>query len=115
MHFPPVSSYFLVLRSRHPRSLLFSQILPICVQNELLTAMVMRSSICWDITPYSLVIVSQSFRGKYRLHLLFAVCFMLVSSLAYSATLKMGIICSSETSSKFHWIKLHTRTKNRQN
>lgn len=115
MHFPPVSIYFLVLRSRHLPSALFSQILPIWVQIEVLTEAVMRSSISWDITPCTLVIVNQHSRGKYPLHLLFAVCFMLVSSLAYSATLKMRRICSSETSYKFHRIKLYTHTKNRQN
>jgi hypothetical protein len=39
-----------------------------------------------------------------------AACFMLVSYLSYSLTLKMGAICSSETSVDFHrTTQLYTR------
>jgi hypothetical protein len=36
---------------------------------EVLTAVVMKSTIFWDITPCSLLIVNQHFRGTFRLHL----------------------------------------------
>jgi hypothetical protein len=36
---------------------------------EVLTAVVMKSSIFWDITPCSLLKVNRSFGGTYRLHL----------------------------------------------
>jgi hypothetical protein len=39
-----------------------------CVGTEILTAMVMKSSAYWDITPCSSVIVNQRFGGTYHLH-----------------------------------------------
>jgi hypothetical protein len=33
----------------------------------------------------------------------FAACFMIISCLAYSSTLKMEAVCSSETSVDLHW------------
>jgi hypothetical protein len=40
--------------------------------------------------------VHRRFEGSYCLHLLLDACFMLVSCVAYSSTLKMATICSSE-------------------
>jgi hypothetical protein len=65
---------------------------------EVLTAVTMKNSIFWDITPHSPVKVDRRFGGTYCLRLqgrrvsearnqhkdLFAVCFILVSCLAYS-------------------------------
>jgi hypothetical protein len=61
-----------------------------------------RSALC-DVTPRSLLKINQSFGGACRLHLrgLLATCFMLVSCLAYSSTLKMEARCFSETSVDF--------------
>jgi hypothetical protein len=71
---------------------------------EVLTLVVIKSSVFCDITPYSPLKVNRSFWEKCRLHLqqvasrtLLATCFTLVSCLAYSSTLKMEAICSSET------------------
>jgi hypothetical protein len=75
--------------------------------------MVMKSTILWDITPCSPLKVSRHFGGTYRLHLQsrrisrgrnqhqVAPTFTLVSCSAYSSTLKMEAICSSETSVYF--------------
>jgi hypothetical protein len=81
---------------------------------EVLTAVVMMCTIFWDITPCSQFKVSRSFGRTYRLHVqgrrisratnvkagdkqsrLLATCS------AYSSTLKMEAICSSETSADF--------------
>jgi hypothetical protein len=56
----------------------------------------MKSTIFWDITSCSPLNVNRQFRGTYRLHLQPA--FTLVSCSAFSFTLKMEVICSSETS-----------------
>jgi hypothetical protein len=57
--------------------------------------MVVKSFIFLDITPCSLLKVDS--------RALLATCFMLVSVLAYSATLKMEVTCSSKTSVDFWW------------
>jgi hypothetical protein len=65
------------------------------------TAVLMKSSIFWDITPYSPLKVNLHFGGTYRLHIsvaLLATCLTLVSCLAYSSTLKMEATYASETS-----------------
>jgi hypothetical protein len=49
----------------------------------------MKSSTFWDITPCSPLKVNQRFGGTYRS--------------AYSSTLKMEAICSSETFAEFQW------------
>jgi hypothetical protein len=75
------------------------------------TAVVIKNSIFWDITPCSLLKFIQYFGGICGLHLkgwrlrvaLLAACFMLVSCLAYSSTLKMAAICSNETSVEYQW------------
>jgi hypothetical protein len=75
---------------------------------EVLTAVVMETSIFWDITPCSPLNVNRRFGRTYRLHLqgrriseatnqrkaLLASCFMPVYCLAYSSTLKMKATCS---------------------
>jgi hypothetical protein len=79
---------------------------------EVLTAVVMKNTIFWDITPCSPLSVNR-FGGIYRLHLpcrrirrarlqsesswKAELCFTLVSCSAYSSTLKIEAICSSET------------------
>jgi hypothetical protein len=75
---------------------------------EVFTPVVMKSFIFWDITPCSLLKVNRRFGGKCHLRLqgrrisqaraLLAICFTLVSGLAYSSTLKMEATCYSETS-----------------
>jgi hypothetical protein len=70
---------------------------------EVLTAVVMKSNIFWDITPCSPLQVNRHFGGTYRLHLFcLPSAFTLVSCSAYSSTLKIEAICSSETSVHFH-------------
>jgi hypothetical protein len=63
------------------------------VGSEVLTAVVMESSIFWDITPCSPL--------KVRARLCLPPAFTPVSCLAYSSTLKMEAKCSSETSVDF--------------
>jgi hypothetical protein len=58
-----------------------------CVRFEVLTAMVMKSTIFWDTTPCSRALLPTAFR--------------LVFCSAYSSALKMEAICSSETSVDF--------------
>jgi hypothetical protein len=90
---------------------------------EVHTAVVMKSSVLWDETPCGPLKGNQCFRGICLLHLqgrrisqaknrleagskqnvLFATCFTLLSCMAYSLTLKMEEICSSETSVDFQW------------
>jgi hypothetical protein len=82
---------------------------------EVLTAVAMKSIIFWDITPCSPLKVNRLLGGSYRLHLqgrrisrarnqresCSSPAFTPVSFLAYSSTLKMEAICSSETSVDF--------------
>jgi hypothetical protein len=75
-----------------------------------------KSSIFWDITPFSLLKVNQRFGGACRLHVQDQIisqardqqaaskavtCFGLASCLAYSSTVKMEAALSSETSVDF--------------
>jgi hypothetical protein len=78
-----------------------------------LTAVVMKSIIFWDITPCSPMKVNRRSGGTYRLHLQgrriswaktqqsLAPAFTLVSCSAYSSSLKTEAICFSETSVDF--------------
>jgi hypothetical protein len=70
---------------------------------EVLTAVVMKSSIFWDITSCSPLKVNRRFGGTYRLHLheYVLTAFRLISFSAYNSTLRMEAICSSETSVDF--------------
>jgi hypothetical protein len=80
---------------------------------EVLTAVVMKSTIFWDIKPCSPLKVNRRFWRTYRLHfqgqriglarnqLYFPPDFTLVSCSAYSSTLKMEAICSSEATVDF--------------
>jgi hypothetical protein len=61
---------------------------------EVSTAVVMKSIIFWDMTPCSPSSFNRRFGGTY--HLL-ATC-LLVFAEIISSTLKMEVICSSETS-----------------
>jgi hypothetical protein len=83
---------------------------------EVLTAVVMKSTVFWDITPYSSLNVNQRFGGTYCLHLQgqriswarsqhesrWQAEALLVSCLAYSSTLKMEPICSFRTLVDIH-------------
>jgi hypothetical protein len=84
---------------------------------DVLTAVVMKSTIFLDITPCSPLKVNRRFAGTYRLHLQgrgisrernqherrwqAEPASTLISCSAYSSTLKMEAICSSETSVDF--------------
>jgi hypothetical protein len=69
----------------------------------------MKSSIFWDITPYSSFKVNRRFGKTCSFHLqgrrIASLClppaFALISCVAYSSILKMEAICSSETSVYF--------------
>jgi hypothetical protein len=61
---------------------------------EVLTAVVIKSSIFWDITQCSQLIVNRRFRGTFRLHLP-------SRKQKTSSALKMEATCSSETSVDF--------------
>jgi hypothetical protein len=89
---------------------------------EVLTAVVMKGSIFWDILPCNPLKIDRRFGGvKYSLLFqsrrliqarnqqeedselaLLATCFILASCFTYSSTLKMGAIHSNETSVDFH-------------
>jgi hypothetical protein len=58
---------------------------------EVLTAVVMKSTTFWDITPCNPLKVNPRFGRTYRLHLQLCLphAFRLVSCSAYSSTLKM--------------------------
>jgi hypothetical protein len=82
---------------------------------EVLTAVVTKRSVSLFITPCRPLKVSRHFEGTYRLHLqgrkisrarnqhesTFSPAFTLISCSAYSSTLKIEAICSSETSFDF--------------
>jgi hypothetical protein len=72
---------------------------------EVLAAVVMKTSILWDIMLCSLLKVNRPFGGICRLHLqgrrISSACFLLISFLAYSSVLKMEAARSSETSVDF--------------
>jgi hypothetical protein len=83
---------------------------------EVLTAVVIKSAIFWDITPCSLLKVNRCFGGTYCLHFQGRkICrersqvanraFTQVSYSAYFSTLKMEAICCSETSVYFQLFK----------
>jgi hypothetical protein len=63
---------------------------------EVLTAVVMKSTVFWDVTSCSPLKVSWCFRGLPS-------SFILVSCLAY-LTMKLEAICMSEMSVDFQWI-----------
>jgi hypothetical protein len=72
---------------------------------EAFTAVVMKSIIFWDVTPCSLLSCNRRFGGTYRLHLqgrknnfCFPPAYLLFLAEIISSTLKMEVICSSETS-----------------
>jgi hypothetical protein len=46
----------------------YSKLMACCVGFEVLTAMVMKSSIFWDIMPCNSLKVNRRFRGTYHLH-----------------------------------------------
>jgi hypothetical protein len=68
-----------------------------CSGFEILTVVVMHSSIFWDITPWSPFKSQPTFRRKQSS----ATCFTLVSCLACSLALKMEVTYSSEMSVDF--------------
>jgi hypothetical protein len=69
---------------------------------EVLTAVVMKSTILLDTTPCSSLKVNRRFWGTHRALLCSPPAFTMVSCLAYCSALNMGAICSSETSVDFH-------------
>jgi hypothetical protein len=86
---------------------------------------VMKNSIFWDIMQCNPLTVNRHFGGTCCFHLqgqrisqarkqaLPATCFMLVSCLAYSFTLKMEVTCPSEVSVDFQQTAWHYITKDR--
>jgi hypothetical protein len=76
------------------------------VRFEVLTLMVMKSSVLWDISPCRPLKINRSFGGTFRLHLQcrrisqakLATCLMLVCCLSYPSIQKMEAACSFETS-----------------
>jgi hypothetical protein len=63
-----------------------------------------KSFIFWDITPCSPLKVDYVREEHFAL---LAACFMLVSCLAYSSTLKMEAICSSKMQDEFQRTAQH--------
>jgi hypothetical protein len=94
----------------------FIEFTRILLRSDTLTAVVMKSTIFWDITPCSPLKVGWRFGATYRLHSQGRISrakeqresrwqastFTLASYLGYSA-LKMEAICYSETSADFKW------------
>jgi hypothetical protein len=63
---------------------------------KVLTAVVIKGSIFWDVMPRSPLKVECCFRGHF-----ISTCFMLVTCLDYSSALGMEATCSSKTSVDF--------------
>jgi hypothetical protein len=87
-------------------------------KSEPLTAVVMKSYVLWDITSCSPSKANWRFGGTCRLHLQGqrisqALCFMLVSCLAHSSTLKMEGACFSQTSVDFQRTTRHSSSDDR--
>jgi hypothetical protein len=74
------------------------------VEFVVLTAVITRRFIFWNITPCSSLKISLG---------LLATCFMLVSFSAYSSTLKMEATCSSETPADFQLTTWHYISEDR--
>jgi hypothetical protein len=79
---------------------------------------IMKSSVFWDIMLHNLVKINLHFGGRYHLHLQgwiahSASCFMLVSCLAYSLTLKMEVVYLFEMSTDFHFTYMTLHLKDR--
>jgi hypothetical protein len=89
-----------------------------CIEIEVLTPVVMRSTIFWDIPPYNQLKIDRHFGGRYRLKFQVRISrawnqwesmwqaelspdFTLVSCSAYFSTLEMENLCSFETSVDF--------------
>jgi hypothetical protein len=104
------------------------------VRFEVLATVIMKSSVFWDIMPCTLLKVNWHFGGTCCLHLqgqrisqasnqqergskeqvaLLAACFMLVTCLVYSLTLKMEATCSSKMSAEVQWNTQHYITEER--
>jgi hypothetical protein len=74
-----------------------------------------KSSFFRDITPSSRVKVCRCLGGTYCFHLqdigvnqaVLTALFMLILCMAYSSTLKLKMIWSSEVSADFYWTTLH--------
>jgi hypothetical protein len=63
----------------------------------------MKSSVSWHITLCRPLKINWHFRGTCQAKPCMPSVFTLVSSLAYSSTLKMEATCSSKTSVDFQW------------
>jgi hypothetical protein len=94
VNFSCLELYFSTLHLKYWRFIKRAKEIHFCTVLEVLTVVFMKSTIFWDMTACSLV------KG-------FALpaCFMLVSYLYYSSTMKMVMIWSFETSVEFHWTK----------
>jgi hypothetical protein len=92
------------------------------IRFEVLTAVVMNSSILWDVIPCNPLKVNERFGSTRHLHLQSGrlsqartrlkqvatrACFMLVSYMIYSSTLKMEATCPSETPVDFYEATQH--------
>jgi hypothetical protein len=64
---------------------------------EVLTGVVRKRTIFWDITPCIPLKVNRRFGGTYRLHIDLPPAFILICCSSYFSILKMELICSSET------------------
>jgi hypothetical protein len=82
------------------------------VGSEELTETTMKSCIFLDIIPCNPLKVNRRFGGKYGRHL-FSACFVLISFLTYSHTLKIEAIRLSETSVDFYWTTVRNILENR--
>jgi hypothetical protein len=80
----------------------------ICIGSEVLTAVVMKSSIFWDITPCRPLEVNRGYGGTCRLHLQGWRTIQERNhrgkQMVNSSILNTGVICSSEMSADFQWI-----------
>jgi hypothetical protein len=88
--------YRLKVSENRARGRIFGPKLDEILEFEVLTAVVMKSSIFWDIMPCSPLIVNRRFRAT-----CLPLTFTLVSCSVYSWTMKMEAICSFEMSLTF--------------
>jgi hypothetical protein len=76
---------------------------------QVLMVVTMKSTVVWDVLLYSPVQVHWCCRGMHCIHpsrAPLATCFLLVTCMVYSSTVKMEAVCSSQTSLNFYQILL---------
>jgi hypothetical protein len=93
------------------RSIVYLMTMNFHVKFEVITSVIMKNMVFWDMMPHILLEVYQCFGGTYCLHLQYSgkqskACWLLVC-LPYSCTWNMATVCSSEMSVNFYHATQH--------